>query len=529
MPEKPQLTVLFRRDEESWNVFSRRIRETPGDILVVFSPGEGEALSAKEEERWDFIELLSTQSQRIRLATKQRDLIAAARKRGIRVLDRTRFLRETLGNHPQAGEALRLYSPHVWRQQLRSRLQAMGLLSLPKIRIAVLIGLSSILFLFVFFRLLPSATVTVEPRKDTVTYTANIFLVLSGATVDLPDQVRTMELKPLTIRARHEMTFDQISKQFIGKSARVPMTVKNDAQEPYSLLKGTRVRNEAGMIFRLQEGIDVAPGEEVTVPTVADDLDVYGEIIGKRGNVPAGLKWRFPGLSPEEQRLVYAENRSAATGGTTEYRTVLQESDLDVARKRLEQELLAAAQQGVEEERLLLSSDIDRRYSVLEYEELTTKTFSGFVLPTQFIGQAVTSVPIEGSIAYTVYAYDAQEILTQLTEELADHVGEGKRLLPETVTADRLIVHVIDYSDDLSWIKLTVDISGTEEYVLDPLSPVGMKFGSTVRSLIAGKSADEAEKIVKNLPEVDDVAVSVWPPWSPIVPILPANITIELP
>lgn len=526
MPQ--ELTVLFPLEGESWPAFIRRIEDQKGSIVVVLT-GADAVLAQSEKERVRFLDAMAALSGRVQLATRQRVVTAAARAKGIRVIDTIADVKHVLERHPSYEEAVRAFSPHLWQQRLRSNLQAMGLLSLPRLRVWVLIAVSALMFLFVLFRLLPSAVIRVWPREDTISQTVNIFLVLSGATVDIPSRVRTMELIPVEVTVDHLITFDQISKEFIGTSAQAAMTVVNNSEDEYALRTGTRVMNQAGMVFRLQEPAVVAPGEEVTVRALADDVDLYGEIIGERGNVPAGLKWEIPGLAPEERALVYAENRTAGIGGVTNYRTVLHEGDLEVARLRLEQDLLAQAKQLVDEQRELYNAEHPEHHmEILYYDELTKTEFKNFVLPTQFLGEAVKSVPIEGSVTYTAYAYNSYQVLELLRHELRAHVEEDKRLLEPTLTLDRLVAHVIDYHDDLSWIKLTVDLSGTEEYVLDPLSPTGAKFAKKVREMVTAKDRETAERIMKNLPEVEDVQISLWPPWNRVLPHIPSHISLEV-
>ena len=522
----PDILVLSPKEEESWNAFARRLLESDGPLIVIISGGE-EALFPEPGDRDAFLDDIKKMLSRTRLATKEKVLIHLARRKGISVLDRPGLLKEALRGQPSAEEAMRLFSPHVWRQELRSRLQAMGLLSLPKIRIWLLISVSAALFLFVFFRLLPSVEVRVWPREDVLSQTANIFLVQSGSLVDIPERVRTMPLIPITVTAHRSITFDNISKEFLGTSARMLVTVVNASQERYSLRKGTRLMNQAGMIFKIQEPLNIAAGEEVTLAATADDLDLYGKIIGDRGNVPANVRWDFPGLALAERLLVYGVNKAPATGGTTSYRTVLHQNDLDIAKKRLEEELLAMAKQLVDEERILRNmSRKEGKLEMLYYDELTKTTFSDFVLPTEFLGEPVSSVPIEGSVTYTTHAYDAEAILALLSRELEQHVGDGKRLLKNTIGLERMNVHVISFDDDLHWIKLTVDLSATEQFILDPLSPTGAKLGKRVREAIAGKSLEEARRIIKNLPEVEKVDITLWPPWGTTVPKILSHITI---
>ena len=224
---------------------------------------------------------------------------------------------------------------------------------------------------------------------------------------------------------------------------------------------------------------------------------------------------------------MYAVNLEEARGGVTAYRTVLEEEDLATARRGLEQELLQTARQLIQEELQLQRIKNDSEIlALLEHAELTKTTFTGFVLPWDFLGEPIISVPVEGEVIYTVLAYDKQAILDMLSDELESHVREGRRLLSETLSLDRLVVHVIDYEDDFSWVKLTVDLTGSEQFILDPLSPAGAQFARKVREQIMGLSKGEALKIVRNMPEVQNAKVNVWPPWNTTLPTIPVHIAV---
>lgn len=521
------LIVLIPTEGESWSAFVRRATETNGELLLLLSPLESPLLRERSEQR-KFFEALQSIRSRVRVATKRSALIAAARLHGFRVLVSTQEVKFVLEGHPAREEALRVFSPNLWRQKLRSQLQGMGLLSLPKLRIWALILVSTGLFLFVLFRLLPSAEIQVKPREDIVTHTVNIFLVQTGALTQVPDRVRTMPLRPVQVKITRTITFDRISQEFSGTSARVPMRIVNTTHEPYSFRKGTRLANQAGIVFRIQEPVFVDPGTDTAVMAEADPVDLYGKIVGERGNVPAGRKWEFVGLPAGERPLVYAENTETGSGGVTSARSVLTKDDLTLAQKHLETELLLTAKQMVDEERTLWNAQHpDMQLDMLYYDELTKIRYTDFVLPKEFVGQPVSSIPVEGTIIYTTYGYDIRAVLDLLIGELKAHVRAEKRLLDESLTYNRLVAHVIDYTADLSWIKITVDLSGTEQFVLDPLSPTGAQFARNVREKVAGLPIDEALRIIRNLPEVDQVTISLWPPWSPKLPPIPAHIYVK--
>ncbi len=521
------LTVLFPQDGESWNAFLLRFHQAEGRTLLVLSGREGE-LFDRPVLRDSFLEACRERRDTVTVATQHPVLMKELHAAGVATVTSAKAIRALLKDHPALSDVLRVFSPRIWRQQLTSRLQRLGLLSMPRLRIYSLVLLSGVLFFIVVFRLLPSAEIAIRPRQEPVTQTVNIFLVSGTGTVTgATGRVRTMPLIPVIVELTKELTFDQISKEFTGTSSEVLLTVINTTDERYSFRAGTRFSNQAGMVFRSRGSVIVEAGMEAEVWAVADPTDLYGQIIGERGNLPPGVKWQIPGLSEEERSLVYAENRVAATGGTTSYSSVLKPEDITAARKRLEQELLAAANTTMDAQiEEMRQENRDSSIELLRYDQLTSVTYRDIAVPTDLVGKPTDAIELTGGIRLRMFAYDAAEVFPVLLQELEDHVREGRRLVTANVEISQLVVHVIDYADDQSWIKLTVDLSATEEYVLDPLQPAGALFARTIRELVVGMPQEEALRVIRNLPEVEAVSLSQWPPWSRTLPRIGSHISI---
>ncbi|HVW67146.1 MAG TPA: hypothetical protein VHA78_05480, partial [Candidatus Peribacteraceae bacterium] len=397
----------------------------------------------------------------------------------------------------------------------------------PKFRIFSLVALSAGLFYFVVFHLLPSADIYVRPRRETINQTINVFLTQTGATLDPTSTVRKMPLIPITIHMAHSMTFDHISKQFIGTSAHTEITIENKSSQPYSLRVGTRFMNQAGMIFNILDPANIPAGGELTVRAKAADEDLYGQIIGARGNLPAGVHWDIPGLAPSERTQVYGINKTPATGGTTAYKTVLAKSDLDLAKALFEKELLAIAKQQVADELTKRNNaDPAKHLQIMQSGKLTKLSFSGVTLPVDELGKQVSSITVTGTIDYTAYGYDAEAILQLLKTQLEEHTREGRKLIEDHLGLADLVIQPIQWDDGFAWIKITVDLTGTQEYILDPLTPDGALFDKSVRDQVTGMDRDEAERIIKNMPEVERVDITQWPFWSRKLPDIPSHISI---
>ena len=520
--------MLTLDDAEAWSAFGRRIRDAAGTVVVVLSPQQGEELAA-DPKLAAFLSDCRSVGNRLFLACKADALVIAAKLRGVRCVTTEEDLRTHLPDLHELPEALRTFSPQLWRLQLTTHLQRLGLLSLPRMRVFLLTSVSVLLFFFVILRLLPSAEIRVWPRKETVSQTTNIILALTGAQLETT-HVRTMPLIPIVVTLRKQITYDEITKVFEGVAARLPVTILNNADEPYSFRKGTRLANQAGMVFRLRDAVVVPARDEATVQAYSDDTDLFGQIIGDRGNVPPNVRWDFIGLPQSERANVYGINRTAGTGGSTSYRTLLTEADIQRGRERLERELLADANKAVEDDRLLRNQSNPRQQlEVLrpQFSKLHIIQYHDFTYPQELLGEAVLSVPLEQSITFTAFAYDAKAILSLLSDELQSHVREGKELLLDSLMLTHLDIRVIGFDDAFQWIKLTADLSGTDRFILDPLTPNGALFAKRVRERVAGKTREEALRVIRNMPEVENINITLWPPWTKRLPEIPAHIVIR--
>ena len=419
-------------------------------------------------------------------------------------------------------------------QQLRGKLvtiiKSLSHLSIQRIGIILFLIGSVVLFFTVLLVALPSAKIKIWPTVSLVSHTANVVLVSSGTVLEVEPK-HTIPLIQVQSSVNKTLNFKEISKKFLGENAEVEITLVNETDEPYLLRSGTRMVNQAGMIFKTLSSADIPAAKGLTPGTFrvqarAMAKDLYGQIIGERGNVPAGLKWEIPGLSLEERKLVYARNAEDASGGITRYGTELHEDDLELASRQIEQELISLAKERTEERVKFLREEEGRGYVVLQYDVLTSITMSGFTLPVDLIGKEVESVPVAGALTYTVLAYDKDALLDLLMPGLMQHVEEGRFLIDDSVVTEGISVHVIEYDDALAWVKITAELTGKQRSILAPTTRSGRAFTERVREMVKGKSVDDAMRILQNFPEVERVDISVWPPWRKKLPLLMSNIVI---
>lgn len=532
---QPAFTVVVADEKASVKTLLSAIRRSAGPFLMVVGQ-ESMVHLTDEEIRSLFTDAKALNvDRRLVLATKDDRVEAIAETCRWQIVHGISQLKLLLQSHPSSGEAIRAFSPVSWRRDIRSRLQSVGLLSLPKLRIWGLLSFSVLAFVYVFLRLLPSATIHIWSNQESGSFTTNMYMAESGAQLPVSaNRVKMLRLKRLTVKIERTITYDQVSKNFTGTNAKMTVTVSNDSGEKYSLRKGTRITNQAGMRFRLRDDLILDPHSKENAVAIADPIDQYGEVLGERGNVPADIKWDFPGLPENERALIFARNEKPATGGSTSYVNVLTKEDIQGskqhpggARLRLEQELLMVAKQQVEDQRISDNNLNGTSFVQLRRDDLTKIHYENFQLSESFIGQNVSSIPISGGIEYTVVLYDDNELLSLLRSEVLDRVSSDMIVLSDSLSKDTMSIYVLPpWDDDLRWLKITANLTYTQRYVLNPLTPVGAKFGKYIRDNVLGKTIPEANRIIRNLPEVSKVEINLWPPWTYRLPEIGSSIAI---
>jgi hypothetical protein len=386
-----------------------------------------------------------------------------------------------------------------------------------------LLGASILVFGFIAYVALPGATVSIEPASDVVTKGVNIVLETS------PQEARS--LKAYALDAETELTITHPASGILSEGANAAgyVTLINKSDLAWPLVASTRLQSPEGIIYRIQDAVTVPSGSEVNPGTaeayvVADPVDANGTAVGDRGNIgPSGFV--LPGLRESSQDVLYAESYTDMSGGETMVSAIVLEDDLIAAREKLETQLKEKVLSALRKEALSQGSSLNVSLDILEDSDVLQYSAADIDMPYELLGQEMEDFEITGSMALEGIAYDASALLAILKTEIVTATTPGKSLI--RIDEDSISINVMEANNALSYYKFTAQIQGIEEYVIDPNEEAGSKLAKKIKEHIAGKTIEEGENYVQNLPEVNSATISLWPGWSPTIPTLPENIRIK--
>ncbi len=400
--------------------------------------------------------------------------------------------------------------------------------------LTILITVSVLILFLIIYIAIPGATVRITPKSSTLTVSANVTLAEAPSNRNYLDTHPTNVIASFPVEATmvKNTTYYTTGKKFEGKNATGTITIINTSSRDWPLIEQTRFQTSDGLVFRIQEGVTV-PAASLSGPgkldafVVADEVDANGQVIGERGNIGPS-DFFLPGLSETNRENLYAESTTEFTGGKTITHKMVSEEDIQAARGKMETELI----NSIEEELKMKVVEMNREKNM----ELTLLTGKGafkkgdpvITIPENIQGQMIESFEVKGQMYVKGVAYNHNELLNILRAKLKLSKNPEKILIKIDTESVSMRLIPIAEGDDPTRQKITATIKGVEQYEISPNKEGGRRIIENIKEHILGKKIQEAENYIQQLPSINSVSIDSWPAWSPTVPTVPDNITINV-
>ncbi len=349
--------------------------------------------------------------------------------------------------------------------------QATALKSYRKVAINFLILTVNLIIIVLYFAL-SKAKVLIVPAREPITHSLRVPLKdVSGS----PTEVLVESSQDWPVAADAE-----IPAVATGK-----ITIRNTTPGRNQILvANTQFQNEAQIIIRTKNQVELAPGQTVTVAAYADQPGLAGEVEPGRFQIVKLPAWRDK---------IYGEVETKFTGGR-EFAPMLTQSKYDQAKTELEAKLreLAAAK--------LKAKDFDMQITKLE----------------------ATARPGDRDI--TSFTITATATAKYIAFDLAGAKDLARADLEKNLPLNKTVARV-----DSDSFTVTPDANGayldiTFQAIAEP------KFPDAVfnKKAIAGKSKEEVRRYFTKITGIQEIEVEFSPFWVRSVPRLDDHVDIEI-
>lgn len=391
------------------------------------------------------------------------------------------------------------------------------------------IGLTVVVILGVLWLTSVRAEVTVRLKRDAVRLDGVVEVAKEPRTGQIPGRVvqgTFMKTREFAVTGEAGRPSDPTASPVPAPEpppsddvlARGTVKIINNYSRAQPLVRTTRLLTPDNKLYRIDQNVTVPARGEVTVPAYADQA-------GRAFVLTEPTKFTIPGLFVDLQTFIYAETvgpfeavplgtpGTAAASPTPPSRVVSPNArpvsfeDLDRAKKSLTDEILNEAMKS-------LANQVEDRDSMEVVYVVKVVDESKNANVGQLTEAFLYSIKLDVTAVY--YSKDDMQALVR--SRLRERVPTGREFLPFSGGAVTYALESADPRAEVAVMRVTADAN----YRLSPTSPLLQK------SVIAGKSVDEAKTLLLSIEGVDLVDVSVRPSWLGSLPALKDRIELTI-
>ncbi len=301
------------------------------------------------------------------------------------------------------------------------------------------------------------------------------------------------------------------------------VTIINNYSKAQTLIERTRFLTEDGKLYRLDRRLTIPAGGRATASVTADQPGAASAI--------GPTKFTIPGLWIDLQKLIYAESSAAftlragaatptpaptptPTPTPTPVTSTLPGERRLVTQQNIDDAYQALTEQVVEQaKRTLAASITDVRLNGAAYFVNTTAKSS-----TARPGQVASSFTAQVDIEVIGVFYSAEDMQGLIRSRLRQNLPDGQEFLPFN---DQDFIYTLE-SVDKEGESARLRVIANAEYRLTLNTP------ALSPAAIAGKSRDEAKRLLEAVDGVESVDVVLRPGWIGKIPRLQDHIKMEV-
>ncbi|MFA6105492.1 MAG: hypothetical protein WC725_02730 [Patescibacteria group bacterium] len=348
--------------------------------------------------------------------------------------------------------------------------------------------LTIILLGVVIFITSKKVTITVLTKQDPEPIT---FTVTAGT----EQGERAIGGKVYTSAFSYSANFTPTGNSQIEDVATGKVTVYNKMAVAQTLVKTTRLVNAEGVLFRLTNQIVIPANGEV-------QADVYADKKGSISNIGPS-KFTIPGLTPDKQKVIYAESFLPMSGGMKSIGS-LSADDIDNAKNEYRQKMQAEFIKTLPE----AETGVVRLLSLVDENILSDRS----------TGETVSSFKVYGTSTVVIVEFKKDNLTALVNNETAGQIDSKSEWYSSLTSDPKVIVSTYNANEGTATLNVRQEVAVSLDSNSELLSP----------DKFFGKKKEEIERYIMGLKHVAGVDVKFSPVWVSTAPAASDRITIIL-
>lgn len=366
------------------------------------------------------------------------------------------------------------------------------------------IALSLVIILLLVLVVLPSASVVVFAKSQTVARDLDVMADVNNQT---PDSAK-LAIPAVAVDENQTIvdTFQTNGKKELGSKAEGRVTLYNLTGSPMALKASTTTLKVGDKTYYFKEDQAnvraLTSASNDTNATVADIVAAEG---GESFNVPAGTRVEISNqaFGSQPQRL-YAKTVTQVVGGNSRFVSAISKEDLENAQKELTKRVVDGINANLAGSNAKL---VEGAYNISVTSFIADKAE----------GTESQSFAAELRVVVTGLAFDEAGLKSMIRQRLLTSLGAGKSL--QEVEKDSVIYRIKNLDVQNGLMQLAIHYESNAKPNIQP---------NDLKNKLTAKSKQEASDLILSNPDIDRVEITVQPVWQSSLPRFAGKINLEV-
>ncbi len=288
-------------------------------------------------------------------------------------------------------------------------------------------------------------------------------------------------------------TYYPTGNKVVNGTAEGTVILYNKGSAAQPLVQKTQLLTPGGVLFRLKQGVVVPANGSITAPVYADQAGATGDI--------APSTFVVVKLNPEKQRLVYAESKTAMTGGSRKV-GVLSATEVADATEDYKAKVVAAYEAG-------LAANADTAGQAITLLDSSIKA-------DQAVGTELSQFSLSGKNSLLLVRYDQAELNRLVADRLSQEFDAQSEKMLSLNKEPQVSVARPDPGSGKADMQVTQDVVVTLDANGEKLLP----------QHFVGQKKEEIQRYLLGLDHVSAVEVQFSPGWALSAPSVAEKIKV---
>ena len=379
------------------------------------------------------------------------------------------------------------------------------------------------LIFWILILIIPNSKILIKPNSKEIKYTWNFIFAEEKSNKKNLENENNNFIWYQNVKKFYEKWFIINSnwKSFEWNFSKWIIEINNSYSQDLAIKRWSTLKTKNWLLFKTRSYVNIPAAKKISnwkiknwkakVWIIAEDFDVYHEIIWERWNIKKWTELVIPALSRFLSKSLNFKAENDFKWWTTKWRKLVTSDDIDVWKKIIRDKILKIAKKEIFEDLKEKNLKNWTNLKIFPIKKFFNINISNIEIPKNLIWQKLNNFTMTWTFLVNWIIYD-DKILNKKLEQWIRWIVHPKMII-SYIDWKNIWYRVFEVNEKSNQIKTTISISWREDYDLFWKTDSWKRFKMDIKDKVKNLDKKTALEYLRDFDEIWVVKIKIWPPF----------------